>query len=516
MNGSSAKPSASAAPPTSIDLGRFRTEVVRFAFVKPAPYNPRRISDAALDGLEASLETFGTLQPMIYNERTRHIVGGHQRFKIYERRGMTEAEMIVVDMDPAAERAANVALNSPSITGEFTEDLQALLAGIELDTPEIYRSMLLEQLRETIPDPSGGKDPGANLALRFGVPPLSVLDSRQGYWQARKTAWISIGIESELGRGENLLKMSDTLLEPDPEKRARKKQSGRLTYATGVERTDEVSKKIIATGRRKPGTVGEIKTVGFDGGDNYQGSGTSIFDPVLAEVAYRWFCPTAGQVYDPFAGGSVRGIVAARLGLKYTGIDLRKEQVDANDAQAAKLIKRKADRPTWITGDSTNVATLAPALQSDFVFSCPPYGDLEVYSDDPADLSTMEWDAFVRAYRQIIREAVNTLRNDRFCVFVVGEVRGKANMGAYRGLVPETIRAFQEAGAAFYNEAILVNAIGSAALRAASNLTKGRKITKVHQNVLTFVKGDPRKASAACDGPLFQFGEPEHTDEQTE
>lgn len=490
-------------------------ESVPVAQLKAAPYNPRRISDAALDGLQASVETFGLVQDIVVNRRNNHVVGGHQRLKVAVRQGATEVPVTWVDLDMKAEKALNVVLNSPSISGEFTVDLQALLAEIELDTPEIYRSMLLEQLKDTMPDPNSGKDPGANLALRFGVPPLSVLDSRQGYWQSRKTAWISIGIESELGRGENLLKMSDTLLEPDPAKRAAK-QSGRLTFATGAERTDPVSRMIVARGDRRAGTVGEIKTVGFEGGDNYQGSGTSIFDPVLAEVAYRWFCPTAGQVYDPFAGGSVRGIVAARLGLKYTGIDLRKEQVEANETQAARLIKRKADRPTWITGDSLNVATLAPALQADMIFSCPPYADLEVYSDDPQDLSTMEWDEFVRAYRTIIREAVEKLRDHRFCVFVVGEVRGKANMGAYRGLVPETIRAFQDAGAAFYNEAILVNAIGSAALRAASNLTKGRKITKVHQNVLTFVKGDPRKASAACDGPLFQFGEPEHTDEQTE
>lgn len=59
-------------------------------------------------------------------------------------------------------------------------------------------------------------------------------------------------------------------------------------------------------------------------------SGTSIFDPVLCEIAYRWFCPQGGTVLDPFAGGSVRGIVASRLGYRYVGIELRQEQVEAN------------------------------------------------------------------------------------------------------------------------------------------------------------------------------------------
>jgi len=63
--------------------------------------------------------------------------------------------------------------------------------------------------------------------------------------------------------------------------------------------------------------------------DSPMTSGTSIFDPVLTELAYRWFCPQGGSILDPFAGGSVRGIVAAHLGYQYTGLDLRSEQIAA-------------------------------------------------------------------------------------------------------------------------------------------------------------------------------------------
>jgi tRNA G10 N-methylase Trm11 len=52
---------------------------------------------------------------------------------------------------------------------------------------------------------------------------------------------------------------------------------------------------------------------------------------------YRWFVPQEGTVLDPFAGGSVRGVVAAHLGYKYTGIELRKEQVKANEKQAKDI-----------------------------------------------------------------------------------------------------------------------------------------------------------------------------------
>jgi hypothetical protein len=103
-------------------------------------------------------------------------------------------------------------------------------------------------------------------------------------------------------------------------------------------------------------------------------SGTSIFDPVLCELAYRWFSPPGCLVLDPFAGGSVRGIVAAKCGREYFGVDLRPEQVAANEAQAARICG-EGIAPLWRVGDS---AAVIPALdvEADFVFSCPPYGDL--------------------------------------------------------------------------------------------------------------------------------------------
>ena len=117
-------------------------------------------------------------------------------------------------------------------------------------------------------------------------------------------------------------------------------------------------------------------------------TGTSIFDPVVCEIAYRWFCPPGGAVLDPFAGGSVRGVVASKLGRPYTGIDLRAEQIDANRAQAAQICGEPM--PRWVCGDSREVipalAQNGIAPQFDFIYSCPPYGDLEVYSDDPRDL----------------------------------------------------------------------------------------------------------------------------------
>ena len=83
----------------------------------------------------------------------------------------------------------------------------------------------------------------------------------------------------------------------------------------------------------------------------------------------------------------MRGIVASRLGLRYTGIDLSGRQIEENRKQAAEICAD--NQPVWIVGDSRNVQDLAPGSY-DLIFSCPPYRDLEVYSDDERDLSTLD------------------------------------------------------------------------------------------------------------------------------
>jgi len=225
-------------------------------------------------------------------------------------------------------------------------------------------------------------------------------------------------------------------------------------------------------------------------------TGTSIFDPVLCELAYRWFCPPSGLVLDPFAGGSVRGIVAAILGRHYVGVDLSERQIEANREQAQQIVPDAA--PVWIAGDSRDIQGLVPG-EYDFIFSCPPYADLEIYSDDPRDISTLAYPDFLAAYRQIIAGCVAMLKPDRFACFVVGDVRG--NDGFYYGFPSDTMAAFRDAGARLYNEAVLITAVGSLPIRVIRQFEAGRKLGKTHQNVLIFCKGDPRKATAAI-GPV--------------
>jgi hypothetical protein len=358
----------------------------------------------------------------------------------------------------------------------------------------------------------------ANLADRFFVAPFSVLNAREGWWQERKRGWLKLGIQSELGRGENLLKFSDTMLEPDPEKRRARRANAEPSGGGGGiwRKTNEE----MAQNRAKLQSAAHLDGLGEVSGRNRsapaEGSpatGTSIFDPVLCELAYRWFSPPGGLVLDPFAGGSVRGICASRLGRAYIGIDLRPEQCAANEAQADRICEAGGFRPGWVCGDAS---ACLPALdKADFLFSCPPYGDLERYSDDPRDLSTMSPEGFRAAYWEIIASAVSRLKEDRFACFCVGDYRGEG--GFYAGFIGETVSAFEAAGARLYNEAILVTAAGSLPIRTAKQFSGSRKLGKTHQNILVFCKGDPRKATAACgaidlgdiEGAIAAAGEPE-------
>lgn len=216
-------------------------------------------------------------------------------------------------------------------------------------------------------------------------------------------------------------------------------------------------------------------------------TGTSIFDPVLCEIIYNWYSNEGGVVLDPFAGGSVRGIVAELLGRHYIGIDLSQRQVDANQINADQL----GVCPAWHCDDSRNMDAYIPDGSADLVFSCPPYHDLEVYSDHPLDLSNMNYADFIEAYEDIIRKACRKLKDDRFAVFVVGDIRDRK--GAYRDFLSDTKRIFKASGLCLYNESILLEQYGTAPMRAGMIFSTNRKTAKVHQNVLVFYKGDLKK-----------------------
>jgi len=94
----------------------------------PADYNPRKDlqpGDPEYEKLKRSIEQFGYVEPVIWNKQTGRVVGGHQRLKVLIDSGITEVDVVVVDMNTEKEKALNIALNK--ISGEWDTDKLALV-----------------------------------------------------------------------------------------------------------------------------------------------------------------------------------------------------------------------------------------------------------------------------------------------------------------------------------------------------------------------------------------------------
>ena len=294
---------------------------------------------------------------------------------------------------------------------------------------------------------------GGALRQNFVCPPFSVPDAGQGPWQSRKKEWLGLGIDSGAGRANNLL------------------GAGMAALTSGS-------------------------------------NGTSLFDPVLAECALRWYAPTPVKggtpvvVLDTCAGGSVRGIVAAMLGFAYCGVDCSTTQIREDEAQALSICGggRVEHMPYYAIGDGVDAAThfasflkskgWAPDTRADFVILCPPYGSLEQYGGDPAvDLSMMTPAGFKERYAKLLGNTTALLKEHHVSVTVIGNVRDAS--GALQDLHGQTKAALAASGNSLYCDAILKTALASAPIRAGKQMKAAAKLCSVHQNLVVCCKGSP-------------------------
>lgn len=259
----------------------------------------------------------------------------------------------------------------------------------------------------------------------------SILDARKSWWKERKKYWISQGIQSHLGREDTETKLS------------------------------------------------------------FLHDGYSVFDPVLTETMYHWFTNVGDTIYDPFCGGSVRGIVAGKMGRSYTGIDVRQEQLDENIRQSTLLdIPLTYKTPYHIDNN-----------KYDFIFTCPPYWNMEKYSNQDDDISNMKEDDFFKAYERILVNSVMKLKPNRFMAIVVGDVRRRGDLkqpkGSYILLPQRTIDILFKCGVFLYNDMVYIN--NGNVVTQDRIMKTYRKVSKIHQNVLLFCKGDWKKGSERLD-----------------
>jgi hypothetical protein len=194
------------------------------AMLTPYARNARMHSEAHVAQIVASMERWGVTMPILVDE-DGEIIAGHGRVMAAEKLGYAELPVLVArgwsDEEKKAYRIADNRLSELSSwdTALLAAELSDLGAA-DFDLSLVgYSTDDLANMMGT-----GAKADGAgSLADRFLIPPFSVLNAREGWWQDRKRAWLALGIQSELGRGENALGFSDTILEPDPAKRKTKR-----------------------------------------------------------------------------------------------------------------------------------------------------------------------------------------------------------------------------------------------------------------------------------------------------
>lgn len=415
--------------------GLWQHELRKITDLVPNPKNPRTITEKTLNGLRQSLKDNGYTHRIIVDKHNK-ILSGHARWLVMKADDPNAViEVLVAQRELTAQEEKDAILGHNVLGGIW--DIEAAQMNFEpLDWQKYDLVFDLDDLGEV---GSGDKKENTgvkgSLAEDFLVVPASVLNTRDGAWQDRKRIWV----EKIGDNGES--------------------REGKLDIANKFN-------------EERFGNAGS----------NF--NSVSILDPVLAEIMCKWFLPTTGQcnVCDPFAGDTVFGFVAGTLGHKFTGIELRPDQAKLNNERGNPV------NATYICDDGQNIAQHIPAESQDMVFSCPPYFDLEKYSDDPKDASNQkEYADFLKILTNALTGAVQCLKNNRFAVVVMSNVRDHKG-GAYYDICGDIVRCMQNNGLMLYNEFILVNALGTGAVRGRNNM-RTRKNIRTHQEVLVFYKG---------------------------
>lgn len=237
----------------------------------PYAANSRTHSAEQIEELCAAIMFYGFTIPVLIDEADG-IVAGHGRVMAAQQLGMEEVPVIVARGWSAEKIAAYVIWDNRS-TEKAGWDLGVLGAELgRLDSAGFSLSLTgfdagaLGELGINLPS-SGGTDqaptvapsnPGG-LALRFGVPPFTVLSARDGWWQDRKRAWIGLGIKSEVGRGEGSTYDTEQVTEPGLNY-YRNRQGGKQPDAASFKSQDRLS-ALQRTGdsrtgpKRKPNAI---------------------------------------------------------------------------------------------------------------------------------------------------------------------------------------------------------------------------------------------------------------------
>jgi hypothetical protein len=250
---------------------------------------------------------------------------------------------------------------------------------------------------------------------------------------------------------------------------------------------EAMNSKAVYHNRFDSGLGRDQKGLGMGGIAAVGMRGVSVFHPLVCRFGYENYTEEGDMILDPFCGGSVRGIMAGELCRGYIGFDLRQEQIDENEEQAAKVDWTGTNvKPKWVVSDSVDLDQHLPGdFEADLIFTSPPYSmGLEHYSDKKEDLNNMSLEGFKEKYAEIIRKSLKYLKHDGWSIWTVSDARDKK--GFYWGLDTFTTKVHEQEGWGLWNTIIEADPLGTAQQRARVLFDSSKKVVRIHQLIMIY------------------------------
>lgn len=206
----------------------------------------------------------------------------------------------------------------------------------------------------------------------------------------------------------------------------------------------------------------------------------SIYNPHLAQMILSAYCPKNATIYDPYGGGGTRGFIATAMGHNYTGIEIRQNEVDRIKEQQSKL-----EIHFNIICDNSCTYEIENEKYN-FSYTCPPYFNLEIYSELENDTSNADsYENFLKMTKYALATQFYGLKKGSLAVWTVGNFRDKkGNLTHFSG---DVVRIGKEVGFQLHDELIFWGASGAAVLRC-GNFQANRRSVRVHENIIIFKK----------------------------
>lgn len=370
---------------------KMKVKNMKLSEIKKAEYNPRIISPEAYKGLKRSLEEFGLVQPIVYNEKTGNIVGGHQRFDAMLDQGVEKSDVIIVDLDEIQEKALNLSLNNPAIAGDFTTQAWQLLEDVEIELGQEYlEDLKLDTLGDFLPELSfeGENGSGENNS-----------DYEQPFLEAEI---ITKAFEYYRETGFPYRKLPIQICMQEINKLSRVEPENQANSIVGYHVADTYHPHrfhVSVDGKHTPfdsfhddkKLMRSIK-LAYDEGASLKGllgpmslvlgtQACSNFRPAFAMSLYREFCKKDAIVLDTSTGygGRLVGAMASGVVKKYVGVDPNTKTHQGNLNMINDLgWKHKVELHNVPVEEFQYNKT----AHFDFAFTSPPYFTKEHYSEE--------------------------------------------------------------------------------------------------------------------------------------